>query len=137
MLTAQRCRCGGCTTAFYNGSMQSLRRSRWLACLVLAWFVLSAGVATASPWLAMASLERICSGTGEARFVLSGPPALPALGHALDCPLCSPAVAPPPSAVAALPRLAPPAYANPPRVLAHVAAPTAVPQPARGPPVRA
>ena len=111
MLTALRGDGGGRIAAFYNGPMQSLRRSRWLAGLLLAWFVLSAGVATASPFVATASLERICSGTGQAQFVLSGGPALPAVGHALDCPLCSPAVAPPPLPVAVLPRLALPAYA--------------------------
>lgn len=137
MLTVLRGDGGGRIAAFYNGPMQSLRRSRWLACLLLAWFVLSAGVATASPFVATASLERICSGTGQAQFVLSGGPALPAVGHALDCPLCSPAVAPPPPVVVVVPQLVPPAHAAAPRVLASVAVRTAAPPPARGPPVAA
>ncbi len=137
MLTVLRGDGGGRIAAFYNGPMQSLRRSRWLACLLLAWFVLSAGVATASPFVATASLERICSGTGQAQFVLSGGPALPAVGHALDCPLCSPAAAPPPPVVVAVPQLVPPAHAAAPRVLASVAVRTAAPPPARGPPVAA
>ena len=137
MLIALRGDGGGRIAAFYNGRMQSLRRSRWLACLLLAWFVLSAGAATVSPFVATASLERICSGTGQAQFVLSGGPALPAVGHALDCPLCSPAVAPPPPVVVVVPQLVPPAHAAAPRVLASVAVRTAAPPPARGPPVAA
>ncbi|RYF01228.1 MAG: DUF2946 domain-containing protein [Comamonadaceae bacterium] len=89
--------------------LHALRSARSLARLALAWFVVSVGVAVAAPALHPAqALERICSGSGEMRWVpaaLAGPAAAdvgaaPASGHhTLDCPLClSPA--PPPRAVA-------------------------------------
>lgn len=80
--------------------MDSLRRLRWLACCMLAWFALSAGAAVASPWVVSSSVERICSGSGAMRYMVPGDlgdlGALAAGGHALDCPLCTPLAAPGP-----------------------------------------
>lgn len=112
--------------------MDSLRRLRWLACCMLAWFALSAGAAVASPFVAASSAERICSGTGQVRYLVHG--ALPAAGHTLDCPLCTPSAAPP----ACPPALAPaPSHTAPeplPLSVAGRAARPAAPLPARGPP---
>ncbi|QJW85595.1 hypothetical protein HK414_26955 [Ramlibacter terrae] len=114
--------------------MHPLRSARFLARLVLAWFVLSLGVAIASPVVQPRGLDFICVGAGM-KLLQTGDDgeAVPASG--LDCPLCSTAAAPPPApaAVALLAasherapssaRSAPPAHDLP------------VP-PARGPPAR-
>lgn len=121
---------------FYNRPMPSLHRLRWLACSLLAWFVLSAGVAVASPFVVAPSIERICSGAGPARFrVVDDPGALPPGGHTLDCPLCTPSAAPPPPVSAAgLPSQAGVA-AIPCLHAVHTPTRTAAPLGARGPPL--
>lgn len=116
--------------------MPSLRRLRWLACSLLAWFVLSAGVAVASPFVVAPSIERICSGAGTAQFrVADDPGALPPGSHTLDCPLCTPSAAPPPPVgLAGLPP--PPGVPVVPRLhAAHIPTRTAAPLGARGPPL--
>src|SRR6218665_712649 len=82
--------------------MQTLRRVRWLVRLVLAGFVMSIGVAVASPMLHPQALELICSGAGaiELRSHTDGG-AGPQSGHQPDCPLCVQGGAPAP----ALPRI--------------------------------
>ena len=82
--------------------------------------------ATVSPFVATASLERICSGTGQAQFVLSGGPALPALDHALDCP-CAALLSRPAASWRWRCRRWHPTHAAAPRVLASVAVRTAAP----------
>ena len=47
--------------------MQTIRSLRWLARLVLAWFVLSIGVAVASPLVNPQGMELICSGSGGSK----------------------------------------------------------------------
>ncbi len=83
----------------YNPSMHTLRRFRWFACFMLAWWGASLGVAAASPFALSPGIERICSGAGPGKFMwMDGTdPAVPA-AHALDCPLCVPVAAPPPAA---------------------------------------
>lgn len=98
--------------------LHALRSARSVARLVLAGFVVAMGVAVAAPVLHPAqALERICSGSGEMRWVpaaFAGPaaadatvaPASASGHHTLDCPLClSPA--PPPRAVAPTPHRSP------------------------------
>lgn len=117
--------------------MIALRTARLIARFVLAWFVLYLGAAVASPLVHPSnSFELVCSGAGTAKLIQktdggsTGPGAA-----AMDCPLCAPGGAPPPS----VPALAP----VPPQPLAYVmraipaariAAITAAPFPARGPP---
>ncbi|MDH4377149.1 MAG: hypothetical protein QE494_12705 [Ramlibacter sp.] len=104
---------------------------------VLAVFLLSLGLAMASPALKPVSLEMVCAG-GVMQLVERGDEgAAPQVRSVLDCPLCTPASAPP----AALPTLLPqpdlPAY-RPVFASAAVAARrSAAPPPARGPPARA
>jgi len=104
---------------------------------VLTWFVASLGVAVASPLVHPQSIEVICSGAGTFKLLVQtddGTVEMGAMG--MDCPLCSTASAPPP--VPALP-LAPPqplAHALLPVEAARIAAATAAPLPARGPPAR-
>ncbi len=115
--------------------MPTLRHLRWLARLVLAWFVMSIGVAVASPLVNPQSLELICSGSGAIKLLLKTDDGAKEIsGHALDCPLCAHAGAPPPVAHAELPVVHPLAHALRPLPAAHVAARTAAPLPPRGPP---
>ncbi len=115
--------------------MPTLRHLRWLARLVLAWFVMSIGVAVASPLVNPQSLELICSGSGAIKLLLKTDDGAKELSsHTLDCPLCAHAGAPPPVAYADLPVVHPLAHALRPLPAAHVAARTAAPLPPRGPP---
>jgi len=122
--------------AFMPTALQTLRHVRWLARLVLAWFVLSIGVAVASPLVNPQAMELICSGSGAIKLLVKtddGAKELPS--HTLDCPLCAHVGAPPPTSQAALPVVHPLAHALRPISAAHIAARTAAPLPPRGPPV--
>lgn len=114
--------------------MENLRRARRLACLVLAWFALSVGVAVASPVLKPPALELICSGSGSMKVLVKGDGGAPNGGsHLQDCWLCVTTCTPPVALVFPLHRLPadPPTAALP----VQVAAQTAPPLPARGPPL--
>ncbi|MCT9812567.1 hypothetical protein N0K08_18200 [Acidovorax sp. Be4] len=111
------------------------RQVRLVRATLIAWLlVLAAGLL--APWAQARSLESVCSGAGPARWIL-GPQAdgLAHAMHGLDCPLCMPQMAAPPAAapapVAALPRVTRPRRLS---SVAWVAAPSACPPPARGPP---
>ncbi len=115
--------------------MQTLRHARFLARLVLAWFVLSLGVAIASPLVNPQSMELVCASGGAMKLVVkSADGDEQARGHTLDCPLCTPVAAP-------LPQAAPDVSSG--FMLAHTLRPlaanpwaghAAAPLPARGPP---
>lgn len=120
-----------------------LRRARSLARLVLAWFVLSLGVAIASPVVKPQAIEFICSAGGALKAVAfgdaDGKSVAPIGASHLDCPLCMLGGAPPPS-VFSQPRMAQP---EPSGALAR-SIPAArrallalAPLPARGPPAHA
>ncbi len=115
--------------------MHALRRSRHIARLVLAWLVLAMGAAVASPLVRPASLALVCTAAGASLVSTEGGEALPAPGHALDCPLCLHLLAPPPPDVVAA---VPGGMAHPALVPACtggvVATLSAPPLPARGPP---
>ena len=115
--------------------LQALRSLRWLARLVLAWFVLSLGVAVASPLVNPQSMELICSGSGAIKLLVKtddGAQEVPS--HTLDCPLCAHVGAPPPAPQADVVVVHPLAHALRPIPAAHIAARTAAPLPPRGPP---
>ena len=114
--------------------MQPLRSARFLARLVLAWFALVVAAAAATPMFQPQALEMICSGGG---MKLVAPAADDEGGQPpqvanLDCPLCF-AVAPPPPVLATF-QPQPLGHALQPIPSARIAALTAAPLPARGPP---
>ena len=116
-------------------SLQTLRCLRWLARLVLAWFVLSIGVAVASPLVHPQAMELICSGSGAIKVLVKTDDGAKELSsHTLDCPLCAHVGAPPPASQAQLPVVHPLAHALRPIPAAHIASRTAAPLPPRGPP---
>jgi hypothetical protein len=115
--------------------MQALRNASFLARLVLAWFALYVGVAVASPLVQPVGIELICSGVGTVKVLVKGADGTPAaMGHTLDCPMCASMDAPPPVAAPAVSAPQPLAYVLRSIPAARIAAATAAPLPARGPP---
>jgi hypothetical protein len=108
---------------------------RLLTCLarfVLAWFVLHIGAGIAAPVLQSKALQVVCAGSGL-KLVPDGGGDAQVVAAALDCPLCSPALAPPPApAGVALLQAAPPLASAQPRTVAPRA--SQAQPPARGPP---
>lgn len=119
--------------------MHALRNAVFLARLVLAWFVLSLGVAVASPLVKPQAVELVCSGPGAMKLLLkdAGDGRSPVAGHALDCPLCLSLDAPPIVAPLAGASAAPMGHVLQSIPSARIAALTAAPPPARGPPATA
>ena len=117
--------------------MQILRNAHLIARFVLLWFALSIGVAMASPLVNPQSIEVICAGASGMKLLVQTDDGSRELGrNTLDCPLCGMlgAAPPPPASMAQL---------APVHALGHVlqtipaailAALTAAPPPARGPP---
>lgn len=117
-------------------AMHSLRRFTFLTRLVLAWFVLSLGVAVASPLIAPHDVQVVCTGAGAMKLMVTsddgGTHELTTT--TMDCSLCVP-VAPPPAMVQVVVEpVHPLAYALQGIPSAHIAARTAAPLPPRGPP---
>ncbi|MDP9931512.1 hypothetical protein J2X90_002930 [Variovorax paradoxus] len=105
---------------------------RW----ALLWFMLSLGVAVASPIVHPQAVELVCSSAGSIKAVVQTDDGVQEMGAShMDCPLCLLTGAPPPSPAAVAFDLPLPLG----RVLqsipaARLAAATAAPLPARGPP---
>ena len=105
---------------------------RW----ALLWFALSLGVAIASPVVHPITMELVCSSSGSVKAIVhtdDGAHELGTTGH-LDCPLCVPGGAPPATPGVSLPAVVPVAPAAARVASSHIAAITAAPLPARGPP---
>ena len=116
--------------------MPSSRPVRTVARFMLAWFALYLGAAIASPLLASGGLAVVCSADGMVRLVQTDDAGAPVQARGtLHCPLCVPAGAPPPAAVAqtATP-LQPLVYALSPAPAVWPGAVSATRPPARGPP---
>ncbi|MDM0115756.1 hypothetical protein QTI66_26640 [Variovorax sp. J22R133] len=116
--------------------MNAFRQLHQLGRLVLLWFVLSLGVAVAAPVVHPQAMELVCSSAGAVKVIVKGDDGARELGAShVDCPLCVLTGAPPPRADAGTFDLPLPLG----RVLqsipaARLAAATAAPLPARGPP---
>jgi len=116
--------------------MQTLRHFTFISRLVLAWFVLSLGVAVASPIVKPQDILLVCSGSGAMKVLVQSDDGSTTelASNSMDCPLCAPMGAPPPVARAVVEPAQPLAYALQSIPSAHIAARTAAPLPARGPP---
>ncbi|WP_326541032.1 DUF2946 family protein [Pseudorhodoferax sp.] len=102
---------------------------------VLALFLLSLGMAIASPIVKPQAMELICSSAGLVKAVVHTDDGVQEMGAGhLDCPACVLTGAPPVSSTAALPPVQPLGHAVQPIPAARIAAATAAPLPARGPP---
>lgn len=118
--------------------MHILRSSLTLARLVLAWFVLTLGVATAAPLLHPVTMTVVCAESGTKMVMVDAdgaPVTAHGSGHTLDCPMCLPAALPAGFVASDMPSLTAQACAIHPFVSAHVAALVGAPLPPRGPPV--
>lgn len=116
--------------------MRSLRHFTILTRLVLAWFVLSLGVAVASPIVKPQDMLLVCTGSGAMKVLVKAIDGSTSevASSTMDCPLCASVSAPPPVASPGAEPAQPLAYALQPIPAAHIAARTAAPLPARGPP---
>lgn len=116
------------------------RTTTWLnvghwARFVLLWFALSIGVAIASPIIKPQAMELICTSAGATKLLVKTDEGVKEVsGHTLDCPLCINLSAPPPVARLTAETAQPLGYVLQSIPAAHVAARTAAPLPARGPP---
>jgi hypothetical protein len=116
--------------------MQALRNASFLARLVLAWFALSIGVAVASPVVKTQVIELICTGGAGMQLLVQGDQdGSPAAGHTLDCPLCVSYASPPAKAQGVTQATRPQGHVIQSSPEPRIAALTAAPPPARGPPL--
>ncbi|RYX92283.1 MAG: DUF2946 domain-containing protein [Comamonadaceae bacterium] len=117
-------------------TLQTLRMAHRLARLVLVWFVLSLGVAVASPIVSPQAMELICSGSGAIKVMVKTDDGVKeaSSGAKLDCPLCVVAGTPPPVVQPRVEAPHPLSHVLRPIAAAHIAWLTAAPLPARGPP---
>lgn len=117
--------------------MPTPRNFTFIARLVLAWVVLSLGVAVASPIVKPQNVLLVCTGSGVMKVLVTADDgSTTEMGSAgMDCPLCASFSAPPPPVAAQTIAPAQPlAYALQSIPSALIAARTAAPLPARGPP---
>lgn len=111
------------------------RTFRLLHRLVLAWFMASLLVAGASPLVNPQSMELVCSASGAIKVIVQGDDGPTEMGAAaMDCPLCMLSGPSPATAQITLPTPLPLGRALQSIPAARIAAATASPLPARGPP---
>ena len=119
--------------------LHTLRNSPWLAKLALLWFALTLGAAVASPMVNPKTELVICTGAGMFKVVLAMDGTVTTAttadtSDALFCPLCLLGGAPPPARTHVAQAPHPLRQVRQSMPTAHIAALTAAPPPARGPP---
>jgi hypothetical protein len=116
--------------------MRTQRHFTFISRLVLAWFVLSLGIAVASPIVKPQDILLVCTGSGAMKMLVKAADgsASEVASNSMDCPLCAPMGAPPPVVRLTAEPAQPLAYALQGIPAAHIAARTAAPLLARGPP---
>lgn len=105
----------------------------------MAWFLLTLGIAGASPFVNPKTTELVCSTGGAITMVVLDDEgrAVAAGHHTLDCSLCLAPVLPLPPVAMAAARPQPLAAALHPLAAAHIASLAGAPLPPRGPPALA
>jgi hypothetical protein len=116
--------------------MHVFRHLPQLGRLVLLWFALSLGVAVASPLVHPQEMELVCSSAGSIKVMVKTDDGARQLGAShMDCPLCAlTGAAPPPAAIQHVEHAQPLGHVVASIPAARLAAATAAPLPARGPP---
>ena len=119
--------------------MHRLRHAHTLARLVLVWFVLSLGVAIATPLVKPQAMQLVCTSASSIKLVAIGTDgkASSPQSPTLDCPLCAGIAAPPPAVPDVFAASAPHGVVQPLRDPSRLDAALVLPPPARGPPARA
>ncbi len=113
-------------------TLRSMERLRWW---IAAWFLLSMGVAMASPIVQPRAMELICSGSGAVKVLIHSADGGVANDAAdMDCALCLLQAAPPEPLQARPPTLPPLAQAPLHQAHHRIPAAMAAPPPARAPP---
>lgn len=117
--------------------MSTLRHSRSIVSVLLVWFVMSLGAAVASPWVQPKAMQIVCTSAGAVKVIVQTDGGAQELGAGqMDCPLCALSGGPPPPAQRInLPNVLPLERAVESTPAARLAAATAAPLPARGPPL--
>ena len=126
----------GDNLAMLNDSLlQTLRRATLLARWVLLGFLLSLGVAIASPMVNPQATQLICSASGGMKIIVTATDgSTEVASQSMDCPLCVSIIAQPPLLKSTFEPVQAPSYALQPIPAAIIAQRTAAPLPARGPP---
>jgi hypothetical protein len=115
--------------------LQTLRRASAFARWVLLGFVLSLGLAIASPIINPQATQLICSATGGMKVIVTtADGSTEVVNKSMDCPLCVSIIAPPPVLKIEFEPAQPLSYALRAIPVAIVAQRTAAPPPGRGPP---
>lgn len=115
--------------------LQTLRRATALVRWVLLGFVLSLGVAIASPMVNPQATQLICTGKGAMKVIVTtADGSTEVASQSMDCPLCVSLIAPPPVLKMSFEPAQPLSYALQSIPAAIIALRTAAPPPARGPP---
>ena len=128
--------CARASMFTYHRAMHCLRSSSWLARLILAWFVLTVGVAMASPIVHPKAMELVCSGTGNLTLIALGEDGAELSHQTLDCSMCQSPTLPPCSVSVRFAHVQPLAHALKKAAIAHIASTVGAPLPPRGPPAR-
>lgn len=117
-------------------AMQALRSSLSLTRLVLAWFMLTLGIAVASPIVHPRAMEVVCTSGGSMQVIMLDEDGQAVAGphHSLDCPLCLGITTPPAYQYQHVAQPQPLGLALQPIVAARIAALVGAPLPPRGPP---
>lgn len=120
--------------------MHVLRNSPWLARMALLWFVLTMGVAVASPMVNSQTELVICTGAGMFKVVLADDGSVTTAaasdaGDALFCPLCMVGGASAPFVVDTVEPAHLLRHVQQSLPAEHIATQSAAPLPARGPPI--
>jgi hypothetical protein len=119
----------------HNGGMQTLRKSTWIAKLVLVWFALFLGSAMASALIQPDGMQIVCAAGGGMKMVsATGDDGELHDSASMDCPLCASVAAPPSNLSLPFEKPSSLAHALRPIAAAHIASVTAPPLPSRGPP---
>lgn len=116
-------------------TMRALQHFKLITRLVLVWWLLSIGAAVASPMRQTQPTAVVCSGGVMKVVVLNDEGSSTPFETGMHCPLCLAASAPPTVLGAVVPTAGALSYVVPYRASTHVAARTASPLPARGPPL--
>jgi hypothetical protein len=115
--------------------LQTLRRASAFARWVLLGFVLSLGVAIASPVVNPQATQLICQAAGGMKVIVTtADGSTEVASQSMDCPLCVSIITPPPMLKWSFEPMQPLSYALQSIPAAILAKRTAAPPPARGPP---
>jgi hypothetical protein len=115
--------------------MHILRTSQLIARLVLVWFALFVGAATASSFIQSDGLQMVCATGGGIKWVnAEDDGGSDTVSAGMDCPLCATVTPPPTLSNLQFQPPSPWVHALQPTVVVRIAAATAPPLPSRGPP---